>query len=60
MHNLTTVVYCHSVHRKDLKTIQQVVDEVAPKGDVEGYLQLTDYIIQQIKYAHLKEVSTSL
>ena len=56
--------------RKDLKTIQEVVvackdematkDEVVPKGDVEGYLQLTDYIIQQIKCAHLEEVSTSL
>ena len=60
------LLYCSSVHREGLKTIQQVV-EMACQGDVEGYLQLTDHIIQQIKCAeaksdqpHLKEVYISL
>lgn len=29
--------------------------EKACKGDVKGYLQLTDHIIQQIKWAEVKE-----
>ena len=44
------LLYCSSVHREGVKTIQQVV-EMACKDDVEGYLQLTDHIIQQIKCA---------
>ena len=51
---------CSSVHREGLKTIQQVV-EMACQGNVEGYLQLTDHIIQQIKCTdkpHLKDVGT--
>ena len=48
--------------REGLKTIQQVV-EMACQGNVEGYLQLTDHIIQQIKCTdqpHLKDVGTTL
>lgn len=57
--------YCSSVHREGLETIQQVVKMAACQDDVEGYLQLTDHIIQQIKCTeagpdqpHLKEVGT--
>ena len=45
------------MHREGLKTIQHVVEMVACEGNVEGYLQFSDYIIQQIKYAHLEDVS---
>ena len=45
------------MHREGLKTIQNVIEMVACEDDVEGYLQLTDHIIQQIKYAHLEDVS---
>ena len=48
----TLLLYCSSVHREGHKTIQQVV-EMACKGDVKGYLQLTDHIIQQIKWAEV-------
>ena len=52
------------MHREGLETIQQVV-KMACEGNVEGYLKLTDHIIQQIKCTeagpdqpHLKEVGT--
>ena len=60
----TLLLYCSSLHREGLIAIQEVVKK-ACQGDVEGYLQLTDHIIQQIKCAeakpdqpHLKEVGT--
>ena len=43
--------------QRGYKTIQHVVEMVACEGNVEGYLQFSDYIIQQIKYAHLEDVS---
>ena len=46
------LLYCSSVRREGVKTIQQVVKK-ACKGNVEGYLQLTDHIIQQIKCAEV-------
>ena len=48
------------MHREGLIAIQEVVKR-ACQGDVEGYLQLTDHIIQQIKcddHPYLKDVGT--
>ena len=47
------LLYCSSVHREGLKTIQHVVKMAACQDDVEGYLRLTDHIIQQIKWAEV-------